>query len=190
MSSPVRAGRANTVGCVESAALFQDTLLETPPKRSSRGQDRRRSATLLNQTEAVCRTCPLVVDCLYQAVACHDVAGFAGGTTQVQRQHIRDELGITVAPEDLDSLAGVTAPYRQVDHAEVLRLRRAHPQETLDSLARRLGCSLSTVKRHLRQERQAGPPKKDIPRPGPDEVWSAHVRLFRSESSQQDQIAA
>ena len=56
-------------------------------------------------------------------------------------------------PEDFDSLAGVVGGQRTVDHDEVVRLRRAHPDESLERIARRLGCSLSTVKRHLRRER-------------------------------------
>ncbi len=48
----------------------------------------------------------------------------------------------------------MTGGHRPVDHAEILRLRRAYPDESLEKLARRLGCSLSTVKRHLRQERR------------------------------------
>jgi len=59
-----------------------------------------------------------------------------------------------VEPENFDTLAGVTGPNHQVDHSEVVRLRTANPHETLEMLAQRLGCSLSTVKRHLRRERR------------------------------------
>ena len=45
--------------------------------------------------------------------------------------------------------------HHQVDHDELLRLRNAHPDESLERLARRLGCSLSTVKRHMRKERRS-----------------------------------
>jgi AraC-like DNA-binding protein len=61
---------------------------------------------------------------------------------------------VRVQPEDFDTLAGVIGG-RQIDHTEVLRLRAAHPDESLETLAGRLGCSLSTVKRHLRRERTA-----------------------------------
>jgi hypothetical protein len=53
-----------------------------------------------------------------------------------------------------------------VDHDEVVRLRAANPDESLERLAQRLGCSLSTVKRHLRQERGAVRTRKP-PRPMP-----------------------
>ena len=60
-------------------------------------------------------------------------------------------------------MAGVTGGHRQVDHDEVVRLRHAHPDESLETLARRLGCSLSTVKRHLRRERRNPTVRRDQP---------------------------
>ncbi len=99
------------------------------------------------------RSCPLLTACLYRAVVDYDVAGFVAGTTQRQRGEIRARLGVEVEAEDFDSLAGVVGGQRSVDHDEVVRLRRTHPDESLERIARRLGCSLSTVKRHLRRER-------------------------------------
>ena len=55
---------------------------------------------------------------------------------------------------NFDTLAGVTGRHHQVNHSEVVRLRHAKPDESLEMLAHRLGCSLSTVKRHLRRERR------------------------------------
>src|SRR5699024_104606 len=100
-----------------------------------------------------CSGCPLMQSCLYDAVVKYDVDGVCGGTTRKERQQMRTLLGVTVAPEDFDTLAGVTARHRQVDHDEVVRLRNANPHESLEMLAHRLGCSLSTVKRHLRKAR-------------------------------------
>jgi hypothetical protein len=59
-----------------------------------------------------------------------------------------------VEQENFDTLTGVTRQHRQVNHSEVVRLRNANPHESLEMLAHRLGCSLSTVKRHLRRERR------------------------------------
>jgi hypothetical protein len=84
----------------------------------------------------------------------YDVAGYVAGTTPPQRAQIRRRLHINVEPEDFDSLAGVTRRHRQVNHSEVVRLRNANPNESLETFAQRLGCSLSTVKRHLRRERR------------------------------------
>ncbi|MGI3786069.1 MAG: hypothetical protein ACRYG2_35440 [Janthinobacterium lividum] len=98
------------------------------------------------------------------------MAGFAGGTTARQRKEIRRRLGIVVGPEDLDTLAEVIGGTRQIDHDEVMRLRRANPDETLDQLAQRLGCSLSTTKRHLRRERQETMPRPHLTRPMPTQV--------------------
>ena len=100
----------------------------------------------------------------------HDVAGFVGGTTVRQRNEIRRRLGLVVEAEDLDTLAGVVGGARQIDHDEVLRLRRANPDETLEQLAQRLGCSLSTIKRHLRRERDEPAPRRAVTRPMPTQV--------------------
>lgn len=140
-------------GCVTFSAVFQDRLLEEPPTGNAAAAERRRYSELIQQAGEVCARCPFREGCLYQAVAEHDVAGFVGGTTQRERNEIRRRLGVQVQPEDFDTLAGVTAPNRQVDHDEVVRLRNANPNETLERIAQRLGCSLSTVKRHLRTAR-------------------------------------
>jgi hypothetical protein len=46
-------------------------------------------------------------------------------------------LDITVEPEDFDGLAGVIRRHRQVNHSEVVRLRNANPNESLETLAQR-----------------------------------------------------
>lgn len=167
-------------GCVENSTLFQDTLLEEPPAAGAPVQVRRRSQALEHQAEALCSSCPLMVECLYAAVVRHDVSGFVAGTTQRQRHAIRRELGITVDPEDFDTLAGVTGRHRPVDHEEVLRLRHANPQESLETLAQRLGCSLSTIKRHLRKARNATEPTRTVKAaPTREAVLNAYARVMR-----------
>jgi hypothetical protein len=121
----------------------------------------------------------------------HDVAGFVAGTTQRHRVGIRRVLGISVEPEDLDTLAGVTRHHRQVNHAEVVRLRNANPSESLERLAQRLGCSLSTVKRHLRYERQS-PAVRELGtqlQPTPAQVVSACGAVTSSSWSGQEAAA-
>lgn len=146
---------ARLPACTRLVQVFQDPRLEEPDSRSADRSDRGAYASLVATAGAACRSCPVVTACLYRAVVEHDVAGYVAGTTARQRSEIRRRLGVTVRPEDLDTLAGVVGGGRQVDHAEVLRLRAAHPEESLATLAGRLGCSLSTVKRHLRRERYA-----------------------------------
>lgn len=145
--------RTATTGCVAAKAVFQHPLMEEPPTSNSSAADRRDYQALTRRAEAVCAGCPLAKQCLYDAVVNFDVDGFAAGTTRKQRLQIRSRIGIDVAPEDFDTLAGVTARHRQVDHDEVVRLRNANPHESLETIAQRLGCSLSTVKRHLRRAR-------------------------------------
>jgi hypothetical protein len=156
--------------CLELTTVFQDHLLEEPLPASSPGTVRRRQLALLTTAQAACRECPLIIDCLYRAVVEYDVAGYVAGTTPPQRAQIRRQLDITVKPEDFDSLAGVARHHRQVNHTEVVRLRNANPNESLETLAQRLGCSLSTVKRHLRRERRQAAARTAPQRPSVAEV--------------------
>ena len=155
MSTNFSTSRGTTTGCVQYASLFQDPLLEEPPTASAPVEVRRRHAVLEREADSLCHACPVLEKCLYAAVVHHDVAGYVAGTTRKQRAELRSQLGVRVEPEDFDTLSGVTRHHRQVDHDEVVRLRHANPHESLEQLAQRLGCSLSTVKRHLRHERQA-----------------------------------
>ncbi|NNG19729.1 transcription factor WhiB [Naumannella sp. ID2617S] len=171
-----------TQGCLENADLYQHPLLEEPPSASAPADQRRQHMMMTRKAENLCVECPIMTQCLYNAVVKYDVSGFVAGTTARQRSEIRARLGITVTPEDFDTLAGVTARHRQVDHDEVVRLRNANPHESLETLAHRLGCSLSTVKRHLRRHRneaaqQAPAEKKRVPTMA--EVMTAYREVTR-----------
>jgi hypothetical protein len=168
-SAPTSRSRQRGPACASSPEIFQDPLVEDPPRGGLTRADRDRQARLVARARATCQECPLRAACLYDAVVRHDVAGFVGGTTVRQRNEIRRRLGIVVQAEDLDTLAGVLGS-RQIDHDEVMRLRRANPDETLEQLAGRLGCSLSTVKRHLRRERHEPTPRRNVTRPMPTQV--------------------
>jgi Transcription factor WhiB len=182
-------GSARLPQCVELASVFQDPLLEEPPAGNAPAAVRSRYAMLVAKAQHACASCPVIEDCLYTAVVRHDVAGYVGGTTPEERLRIRRALRISVQPEDLDTLAGVTGRQRQVDHDEVVRLRAAHPDESLETLARRLGCSLSTVKRHLRRERHTPSVRRaEPPKPSLSQVLAVAAEVTRR--PQPDQQAA
>lgn len=164
--------------CADVPELFLDPVLESAPSAGAPARDRRQYAALAAEATEVCASCPLLTACLYRAVVEVDVAGFVAGTTEKQRGQIRARLGVEVAPEDFDSLAGVVGGQRTVDHDEVVRLRRMHPDESLERIARRLGCSLSTVKRHLRKERNQ---PHEVPAPAKPRPTSAQVRRTAAE---------
>jgi hypothetical protein len=151
---------ADRPSCTEFADLYQHPVLDEGLPAGAGADERRQAAMMVRKAENVCSGCPLRTSCLYDAVVKHDVSGFVAGTTPRQRAEVRRRLGVTVAPEDLDTLAGVVAPGRPIDHEEVVRLRRANPDESLETLAHRLGCSLSTVKRHLRRARSTEPARR------------------------------
>jgi DNA-binding CsgD family transcriptional regulator len=172
-------GNRTTPRCVELAAVFQDQLLEQPTTGASTAL-RRRQLALITLAKAACRECPLITDCLYRAVVECDVAGYVAGTTPPQRALIRRRLDITVEPENFDTLARVTRRNRQVNHSEVVCLRTANPHESLDQLAQRLGCSLSTVKRHLRSERREPTARTTKPKPSVTDVLAAAATVTSS----------
>lgn len=176
MSTTINAAPTIPV-CVEYTDLFQNPMLED--QLAPRNVDERRQLMMMQRkAENICLDCPLMTRCLYTAVVEHDVAGFVAGTTPRQRGEMRTLLGVRPQPEDLDTHAGVSAPNRQVDHHEVVRLRNANPYDSLESIAQRLGCSLSTVKRHLRKARSAGdnagPVAPDQVPPSLEQVMTAY----------------
>ncbi|MGH3357439.1 MAG: sigma factor-like helix-turn-helix DNA-binding protein [Nocardioidaceae bacterium] len=158
--------------CAAHPQLYLHELLDTPPIQSKVAKAlwseyRDRLAVVRN----ACAGCPLFADCLYRAVVQVDVSGYVGCTTVRERRQIRRMLGVSVQSEDFDALAGVRAEGKPIDHEAVLATRNAFPSDSLDSIAERLGCSLSTVKRHLRRAREhtesdrrrAEPKRSDVP---------------------------
>lgn len=145
--------------CSVQIDLYLDPLLEEPPVQSTADKSTWQSyQRLVEQARTACAGCPLLVDCLYKAVVQTDISGYVGCTTPKERTKIRRRLGIKVETEDLDAAAGARGTRRPVVHDDVLRARAAYPDDSLETLATRLGCSLSTVKRHLRQARNDDAP--------------------------------
>jgi hypothetical protein len=157
--------------------LFLHPLLDDISPASLSDEQLHAQLMMRTRAQAICATCPMASQCLYNAVVRHDVAGFVAGTTAKQRLAIRSRLGWRVKPENLDVFAGVASGHA-VDHDEVLRMRKANPNETLDALAERLGCSLSSVKRHLRMARTLGDdevaaPQLELVPPSAEQVFAA-----------------
>ena len=152
---------AITTACVAYSNVFLHPLLDDGLTPSTRGE-RREQQMLRSQAEKMCAGCPLMAQCLTDAVVKFDVSGFVGGTTRRQRQEIRARLGVTVAAEDFDTFAGVNSG-RQFDRYEIHRMRTANPDQPLSVIAAKVGCSVSTVKRHLRRvEEEGGPGKRPL----------------------------
>lgn len=149
---------ATNTACVAYANVFLNPLLDDRSAPTSRSE-RREQQMLRTQAEKMCGECPLMTRCLSDAVVRFDVSGFVAGTTRRQRQEIRARLGVTVAPEDFDAFAGVNSG-RQFDRYEIYRMRTANPDQPLSAIAAKVGCSVSTVKRHLRRiEAEGGVPR-------------------------------
>jgi hypothetical protein len=169
--------------CSTNVELYLHPLLEEPPVRSSvpvaTWQTYEEMATAARTS---CAACPLLDDCLYKAVAQTDVSGYVGCTSASERAAIRRILGVRIEPEDVDAWAGIRGTRQPVDHEEVVRMRAAHPDDSLEMLAARLDCSLSTVKRHLRRARSQSPPGTTASAggrrlPSMDEVFEAFEQV-------------
>lgn len=144
------------VACAREPELFTAELLDAPPSRSRvRKQAWEEYVALHDRARQACAACPVLAECLYTAVVQVDVSGFVGCTTGRERREIRRLLGVSVKADDLDVAAGVRPARAPIDHDSVLAARQAYPDESLEQLAVRLECSLSTVKRHLRRSRAA-----------------------------------
>lgn len=136
--------------------------------------ERERLSGLLMSVRRDCASCPILIECLYESVVEVDVFGYAACTTGGDRRRIREMLGIAVT-EPVERFDRVGAG--RVDHENVLALRRRHPSDTFAQLAARLGCSLSTVKRHLRRGRDVEVPRSKQKRPTVDEVLDCFDQL-------------
>lgn len=156
--------------CADLPRLFQHPLLEGQASPQNATQ-RRELALLRAKAQNVCSGCPLLVSCLTEAVVKFDVSGFVAGTTANQRRRIRKRLGLEQPREEMDTWVGARST-GTVDREQILEIRKDNPWATISSIADRLQCSVSTVKRHLRKARAV--PADDASRPL-EEVTSAKV---------------
>ncbi|MCW2830446.1 MAG: transcription factor WhiB [Aeromicrobium sp.] len=146
---------STTPPCATVPEVYHDEQLHSPPARTdiTAAQWEQLNAKRAS-AHRQCAGCPQMIDCLYRAVVEVDVSGFAACTTETDRQLIRRQLGIEV-PQ------GQTTPYgaprvggSPISHDAVMTARHAYPKDTCQELAERLGCSTSTIKRHLRRARE------------------------------------
>ena len=176
-----------TTACSTDIELYLHPLLEEPPARSkSTKAVWTEYLQLVDTARDACSRCPILADCLYKAVVQTDVSGYVGCTTPRERAAMRAMLGVTVGAEDLDAIAGARGSRQPVDHEAVLAMKAAHPDDSLEQIANRLGCSLSTVKRHLRKARQAetsqeGAVAAMVDLPSLDEVFDVFDEIVESQ---------
>jgi hypothetical protein len=165
--------------CADAPEQFLDEQLQAAPSTAA---EERRQAIAREKVQRACAACPLMVDCLYRAVVEVDVSGFVACTTEAERARMRRSLGIDIAPAPLQSFGAPRVGGGPVNHEAVLAMRQTHPKDTCQQLAERLGCSMSTIKRHLRREREhqdavASPPAASTHTPSVDEVLDAFDSL-------------
>jgi len=146
---------ALTPPCASVPEVYHDEQLHTPPARTEISPA---AWELLNRKRASahrqCAGCPIMVDCLYRAVVEVDVSGFVACTTENDRAAIRRQLGIEIQQQAATPYGAARIGGGPVSHDAVMAARHAYPKDTCHQLAERLGCSTSTVKRHLRRARE------------------------------------
>ncbi|MEZ5086380.1 MAG: WhiB family transcriptional regulator [Tessaracoccus sp.] len=157
--------------CVARTDLYLHPFLAESESPSNSAERREREMLRL-QANALCESCPLLAECLASAVTRFDVAGFVAGTTRRQRQEIRARLKVSVDNDDLDSYIGMRSS-RHFDGREILRLRAAYPDQPLSVIAAKAGCSISTVKRHLRRAELEGLEFSEPVQPSPEQILAA-----------------
>jgi hypothetical protein len=171
--------------CAHSPEAFLDENLQASITTLNAAEREKLKATKA-AIHRQCAACPLLVDCLYRAVVEVDVSGYAACTTEAERVLIRERLGIEVVRSTLTPYGAPRVGGGPVSHEAVLTSRQAYPKDTCQQLAERLGCSTSTIKRHLRRERE----QREAERPDPtvpvnlptiDEVLDAFDALETSQ---------
>jgi hypothetical protein len=179
-----------TPPCANSPETFLDESLETASVTALSAAEREKLAATKAAIHRQCAGCPLLVDCLYRAVVEVDVSGYAACTTESERALIRERLGIEVVRSTLTPYGAPRVGGGPVSHEAVLTSRQAYPKDTCQQLAERLGCSTSTIKRHLRRDREQRAadsvrpdPATQVAPPTVDEVLDAFDALETSRSA-------
>jgi len=173
--------------CAREPEVYRDEALQAAPRRSEMSTSQWREFQALRaQAHRGCAACPMLVDCLYRAVVEVDVSGYAACTTERDRARIRRELGIVVQQPTPQMFGTPRVGGGPVSHEAVMEMRQAHPDDTCQQLAERLGCSTSTVKRHLRRARLGtvitqAKPAAPKPPPTVDMVLDCFDRLASSQ---------
>ena len=145
-----------TPPCAHVPEVYQDELLQSSPERADiTAAEWDELAVKRASAHRQCAGCPLMVDCLYRAVVEVDVSGFVACTTESDRLRIREMLGIEVQQPASTPFGVPRVGGGPLSHDSVMAARQAYPKDTCHQLAERLGCSTSTIKRHLRRAREA-----------------------------------
>ena len=151
--------------CADSPEAYLDENLQATSVTTLSAAEREQLSATKAAIHRQCAGCPLLVDCLYRAVVEVDVSGYVACTTEAERVLIREQLGIEVVRSTLTPYGAPRVGGGPVSHEAVLTSRQAYPKDTCQQLAERLGCSTSTIKRHLRRDREQREAESERPDP-------------------------
>lgn len=93
--------------------------------------------------------CPRFAECLQAALSGPGIDGFVAGTTETERNRLRETCGIEPTKVDMDHASGVKLTAGQTfDVDATAAMIAAHPQASDREIAAMLGMAAVTVKRH------------------------------------------
>ncbi len=143
-----------TPPCATEPDVYHDEYLHDPPARQQISAAEWDQLTVKRAAaHRRCAGCPLMISCLYRAVVEVDVSGFVACTTEDERHTMRRQLGVEVQQPSMTPFGAARVGGGPISHETVMTIRHAYPKDTCQQLAARLECSTSTVKRHLRRDR-------------------------------------
>ena len=149
--------------CADAPEAYLDEALQATSITTMSAAERDKLIATRAAIHRQCAGCPLLVECLYRAVVEVDVSGYVACTTEAERGIIREQLGVEVMRSTLTPYGAPRVGGGPVSHEAVLTARQAYPKDTCQQLAERLGCSTSTIKRHLRREREQRAANASLP---------------------------
>lgn len=142
--------------CEANSEVFL-TVLSSPPSKKASTQEQVTYENSVALARDCCqKTCPQFSECLERALTSPGVEGFVAGTTELERDRLRQALAITPEAYNGDHAAGVQPKVGAAFDVDATRaIIAAHPSAPDTEIAERLGISAVTVKRHRKKIREA-----------------------------------
>lgn len=154
---PVTAPRGAQTWCQANATLYETVLAERPPASDREGRAVYREG--VDVARDLCsRLCPRFEECLRSAIEGPPIEGFVAGTTPAERARHRAHLRVEERPEPVnDYVVGISTQERRrrpTDHDVVDAAIRRMPGASIETIARAVDVSQSTVKRRRQALRE------------------------------------
>lgn len=144
-----REPRGDETWCQANRAIYL-TLLASPPPSNASAQRHDDYERYTDMARDWCASrCPQFAQCLHAALSGPGVDGFVAGTTETERNRLRETVGIEAMEMNMDHAAGVKQTKGcTFDIDATAAAIAAHPDDSNAAIAQRLGVTAVTVRRH------------------------------------------